>query len=224
MFPPREREPRCAVSRICKRATPTRWADRPRLARRSVDDGDVAGLDRVLSASRRRQTRGWRVKAPAPSEGRVEIHASRFKHGLVALACFYVTLLGWKVLQQPGETTTLGVAMIVTGIVCGIGMAMIGFSPKPVLVIDGRDHLSPAEFRPPPLARHHRHRFGARQLPPDRADHRLRQGGVGARARGTASPRGRLAADEPGADALSRRDGGLSDGADFHRHAGCPAG
>ncbi len=77
------------------------------------------------------------MKAPAPSEGRVEIHASRFKHGLVALACFYVALLGWKVLQQPGETTTLGVAMIVTGIVCGIGMAMIGFSPKPVLVIDG---------------------------------------------------------------------------------------
>ena len=67
---------------------------------------------------------------------RIEIHASRIKHGFVAVACAYFAYLGWHVWQQPGGTATLAIAMMAAGAICAVGMAAIGFSTKPVLVID----------------------------------------------------------------------------------------
>ena len=67
---------------------------------------------------------------------RVEIYASRVKHGFIAVACIYVAYLGWHVWLQPGDTATLGIAMMLTGGICGAGMLWMGFSMTPVLVID----------------------------------------------------------------------------------------
>ncbi len=67
---------------------------------------------------------------------RVEIHASRIKHGMLGIACIYVAYLGWHVWQYPGDAATLGVMMMAVGAICTVGMFWMGFATAPALVID----------------------------------------------------------------------------------------
>ena len=68
--------------------------------------------------------------------GRLEIHASKIKHVVLALPCFYLALIGIKLLADGASPDALNLGMVVFGFLSTAVLLHMGFQPKPILTID----------------------------------------------------------------------------------------
>lgn len=77
---------------------------------------------------------------PSPPAGAaadtVRIHASRFKHFLLALPCAYLAVLGAQAVKGGTGPDGVGIALIAFGVLAAGVLMLVGFSRDPVLVVD----------------------------------------------------------------------------------------
>ena len=74
---------------------------------------------------------------PRAAAGRaIVIYASKFKHLVLSLPCGYLAAMGIQLLTGGAAPDTLNIGLVVIGGGAAIVLLVLGFSPKPVLVID----------------------------------------------------------------------------------------
>jgi hypothetical protein len=74
----------------------------------------------------------------AGAEAAIRVFPSRFKHAVLALPCLYVMVMGIQLLTGGAPPDSLNIGMTLFGGGGAIVLVAVGFSPRPVLVIDAQ--------------------------------------------------------------------------------------